>query len=210
MEAILFDVDGTLVDSTAGIELTWREWAARHSIDVDEVLAGCHGRRTTDTVALFVAPADVAAAAAEAEAIAQEHFASAVALPGAAALLYDLRPMRWAVVTSGTRDGVLARLSATGMPAPRVLVAAEDVTAGKPDPECYLKAASLAGADIRRCLVVEDAPAGIQAGRAAGAHTVAVTTTHRADELALADAVVTDLRALWADEGPGGLAVTTR
>lgn len=209
-QVILFDVDGTLIDSTAGIERGWRTWAARHGVDAEAVLRVCHGRRTTDTVAQFVSAEDVAAAAEEAEELAREHFANTVALPGAVALLYDLPPSRWALVTSGARSGVLTRLAATGLPAPRVLVTAEDVTAGKPDPECYLRAASLAGADIRRCLVVEDAPAGIQAGRAAGARTLAVATTHRPDELTQAEAVVPDLRAVQVLEVPGGVVVTQR
>ncbi len=173
VDAILFDIDGTLVDSTAAVIRTWTTWAAKHGIDADEILRVCHGRRTEDTLGMFL-PAD-----------------------------------RWAAVTSGSRELMRARLTAAGLPIPEVLVSAEAVEAGKPEPEGYLKAAAALGRDIRRCLVVEDAPAGIHAGRAAGAQVLAVTTSHPASDLTSADAVIPDLTACDLELAPDGVIVST-
>ncbi|GAB3817333.1 hypothetical protein GCM10028820_18110 [Tessaracoccus terricola] len=129
---------------------------------------------------------------AELDALELSDFHGVVALPGTRELLERLPRDRWAAVTSGGQELMRARLAAAGLPVPEVLVAAEDVAAGKPDPEGYRKAASLLGVDVTRCLVVEDAPAGIAAGRAAGATVLAVCTSHDRDGLD-ADLVVPDL-----------------
>ncbi|MFD0662100.1 HAD-IA family hydrolase [Thermocatellispora tengchongensis] len=131
-----------------------------------------------------------------------------VPLPAAARLLHDLPEDRWAAVTSGSGALMRARLQTAGLPVPEVLVAAEDVSAGKPDPEGYLKAAAALGHPAERCLVIEDAPAGIAAGRAAGAHTLAVATSHPAAELTTADAVVPDLTACALQVTAAGLTLT--
>ena len=131
------------------------------------------------------------------------------ALPGTQSLLRRLPADRWAAVTSGSRELMRARLTAAGLPIPEVLVSAEAVEAGKPEPEGYLKAAAALGRDIRRCLVVEDAPAGIHAGRAAGAQVLAVTTSHPASDLTSADAVVPDLTACDLELAPDGVIVST-
>ncbi|MFB9446906.1 HAD-IA family hydrolase [Dactylosporangium vinaceum] len=209
VDAVLFDIDGTLVDSTPVVERTWRTWGAAHGYDAEEILRVCHGRRTADTVAMFIPPDGRAAAVAELEALERADFDGVVALPGAAALLDRLAPHRWAAVTSGPRALMRARLAAAGLPAPDVLVAAEDVTAGKPDPEGYRKAAAALGFDARRCLVVEDAPAGLAAGRAAGAATVAVATSHALAELN-ADAAIPDLTPLTVTVTERGVVVTVR
>jgi sugar-phosphatase len=193
--AVLFDIDGTLVDSTAAVVRTWRTWAATRAIDLDAILRVCHGRRTEDTVALFLPVEDVVTATAELEQLELADLDDVIALPGTRTLLSGLPSDRWAAVTSGSQGLMRARLAVADLPIPDVLVSAEDVDAGKPDPEGYLKAAAALGYDVARCLVVEDAPAGIQAGRAAGARTLAVATSHRASELSLADAVVADLTA---------------
>jgi sugar-phosphatase len=195
VDAVLFDIDGTLVDSTAAVVRVWETWAAEHGLDVQEILRVCHGRRTEDTLALFVPAAQQAAALAELEQLERADLHDVVALPGTRSLLSAIPAARWAAVTSGSRDVMQARLTAAGLLVPEVLVSAEAVDAGKPHPEGYLKAAAALGRDIRRCLVVEDAPAGIQAGLAAGARVLAVATSHPASELASADAVVPDLTA---------------
>jgi mannitol-1-/sugar-/sorbitol-6-phosphatase len=209
VDAILFDIDGTLVDSTAAVIRTWTTWAAKHAIDADEVLRVCHGRRTEDTLSMFLPAGQLATATAEIEQSDLADMDDVRALPGTQSLLRRLPADRWAAVTSGSRELMRARLTAAGLPIPEVLVSAEAVEAGKPEPEGYLKAAAALGRDIRRCLVVEDAPAGIHAGRAAGARVLAVTTSHRASELTLADAVIPDLTACDLELAPDGVIVST-
>lgn len=207
-DAVLFDIDGTLVDSTAAVIRTWRAWAASNDVDAEEVLRVCHGRRTEDTVAQFVPSAQQHAATAELERLELADLDDVAALPATDKLLRDLPADRWAAVTSGSHALMRARLAASGLPVPDVLVAAEDVSAGKPDPEGYRKAAAALGHDITRCLVVEDAPAGLEAGRAAGAATLAVATTHRGEALASADAVVADLTSCTVESTTTGITLS--
>jgi mannitol-1-/sugar-/sorbitol-6-phosphatase len=209
VEALLFDIDGTLVDSTAAVERTWRTWARKYPIGVSEILRVCHGRRTEDTVAMFLPVEQHAAAVAELARLELDDLAGIFALPGTKSLLPLLAPDQWAAVTSGSRQLMRARLAVAGLPVPAVLVAAEDVAQGKPDPEGYLRAAATLGKDIHNCLVVEDAPAGVEAGRASGAHVLAVATSHQASKLGLADAVVPDLTACEVAHTANGLLVAT-
>src|SRR3954453_10378183 len=194
--AILFDIDGTLGDSTPVVERSWRTWAQEYRVDADEVLRVCHGRRTEDTVAEFVAPQQLEVAVARLQALELADFEGVMALPGAQQILEALAPRRWAAVTSGERDLMIGRLSAAQLPIPETMICAEDVAVGKPSPEGYLLAAAALGLDARHCVVVEDAPAGIAAGLTAGARVVAVTTTHTADQVAGADVIVADLSCL--------------
>ncbi|MGV9796595.1 HAD-IA family hydrolase [Mycobacterium sp. NPDC003449] len=193
VEAVLTDIDGTLVDSTPAVERTWRVWAAHRNLDAEEILRVCHGRRTEDTVAQFLAPAEVAEGVAELDALELADMAGVVALPGTQRLLGSLPVNRWAAVTSGSQMLMRARLAAAGLPVPDVLIAAEDVTEGKPSPQGYLRAAAALGFAAAECLVIEDAPAGLAAGRAASAHTLAVGTSHDLAELTGYDAAVPDL-----------------
>jgi mannitol-1-/sugar-/sorbitol-6-phosphatase len=193
VKAVLFDIDGTLVDSTPVVERSWRTWAAEFGVDVEELMRVCHGRRTEDTVAEFVAPAQRAIAVARLQALEMADFDGVTALPGAQQLLDGLPRRLWAAVTSGERPLMTARLDAARLPIPDILICAEDVAAGKPNPEGYLKAAAGLGFDASQCVVVEDAPAGIAAGLAAGAQVLAVTTTHDADQVSSADVIVADL-----------------
>ncbi|MEZ5240087.1 MAG: HAD-IA family hydrolase [Microthrixaceae bacterium] len=191
-EAILSDIDGTLIDSTAAVNQAWIAWADRYDLDADQILKVCHGRRSADTVAMFIdCPRRVEALAAL-EALDAANV-DVTALPGASALLSSVPSGRWASVTSGSRAVMEHRLRVTGLPVPDVLVSAEDVVRGKPDPEGYAKAAAALGYDVGRCLVIEDAPAGIEAGRRAGATVLGVATSHDVEELWAADAVVRDL-----------------
>ncbi|KAA9394632.1 HAD family hydrolase [Kocuria coralli] len=207
VDAILFDIDGTLIDSTPAVNRSWTTWAKSRGFDADAVLAVCHGRRSTDTLSDLLPEGEVAEAAAEVYALEMAELDSVVALPRAGELLASLPPSRWAAVTSGPRGLMQARLAAAGIPVPETLVTAEDVVVGKPDPEGYRKAAEILGVDPARCLVVEDAPAGLKAGRASGARVLAVATSHDAVELTDADAVVADLTAVSVTAGDAGLTV---
>jgi mannitol-1-/sugar-/sorbitol-6-phosphatase len=173
--AVLFDMDGTLVDSTAVVEQVWGEFAARYGLDLEEILRTSHGVQARDTVTRFSpAGADVPALTAELGAMERVRTEGIVALPGAARLLAALPADAVALVTSA--DVVLAdiRMEAAGLPMPAVAITAELVTRGKPDPEGYLKAAANLGVEPADAVVFEDAPAGIAAGVAAGIRTVAV------------------------------------
>jgi sugar-phosphatase len=208
VEAILFDIDGTLVDSTAAVERAWRSWAARRGLAAEAVLRVCHGRRTEDTVAELLPAEQRQDAVAELEQMELSDLDDVVALPATQALLSRLPGDRWAAVTSGSGALMQARLAAAGLPVPAVLVSAEDVTAGKPDPAGYRQAAQALGFDIARCLIVEDAPAGIEAGRRAGAPVLAVATSHRYSELASASVVIPDLSACTVEQDNQRLVVT--
>ncbi|SFL15343.1 HAD-IA family hydrolase [Geodermatophilus ruber] len=193
---LLFDSDGVLVDSDAVVELSWSRWAEERDLDAAAVLAMVHGRRSADTVALLVEEAARTDALAAIDRYEVEDAAGVTALPGAADLLTALPAGAWAVVTSGRQELVTARLAEAGLPVPPVLVCAEDVPAGKPDPAGYARAAARLGLPAGECVVLEDSPAGVAAGMAAGATVVGV------GERALgtpAEVVVRDLRGLRFD-----------
>ena len=202
--AILFDLDGVLMDSGAAVERAWKRWAAGHGLDFAHVLAEAHGRRTEDTIRAVAPWLDVEAETRALEAGESDDTDGVVALPGAASLLESLPPDRWAVATSGSRRLATTRLAHGGMPLPRVLVTAEDVERGKPDPQPYLAAAAALEVEPSRCLVVEDAPAGIAAGKAAGASVLAVTTTFAASALGAADYLAPSLAAVTLRSVAGG------
>lgn len=184
VRALLFDMDGTLVDSTVVVERTWTRFARRHGLDRNEVLAACHGRRTAETVAQFASPGmDVEA---ETRWITDEEVADVdgvVAIAGAVALLATLPAGRWAVVTSADRRLAERRMTAAGLPIPEILIGAEDVASGKPAPDGYLAAARALRVSPAECVVFEDAPAGLQAAHACGATVLAVATTLRPEQL---------------------------
>ena len=186
-------MDGTLVDSTQIVERHWRLFGARHGVDAAPFIAAGHGRRTSDVLAELAPDLDAAAEAAAIDAGEEADHDGLVAVPGAAELLAGLPPGAWAVVTSAHRSLAISRLTAVGLPLPDSMVCGDEVSRGKPDPEGYVRAAGLLGIDPADCLVLEDVPAGIAAGRAAGAVVVAVSTTYPVVALAAADAVVADL-----------------
>ena len=183
--AILFDMDGTLVDSTAVVVRHWRKWAALHGLDVEDILAVSHGRRTIDTMRQF-APygpelEDAARRFVEAEA---EDGEGVVEVPGAGALLAQVPRERWAVVTSAPVPLMTRRFGFARLPLPDLRVTSELVTRGKPDPEGYLLGAAKLGLPAEQCLVIEDTPAGVAAGAAAGMAVLAVGTTVAREKLA--------------------------
>lgn len=174
-DALLFDMDGTILTSIAATERAWSAWAHRVGAPVDAVLASMHGRRAVDVVGQFLpAHADVAAEVAWLDARELEDLEGIAEVPGAGAFLSALPRNRWAVVTSANRDLAAARIGAAGLPWPDLLISSDDVRAGKPDPEGYRRAAAALGVAAGRCVVFEDAVAGIRAGLAAGAEIVRV------------------------------------
>lgn len=184
--ALLFDIDGTLVASIDTVERVWRTWAERRRLDPEPILLACHGRRSEDTLSEFLPATEVPQALAELDALELEYAGGEVALPGTRQLLELLArepKQRWAAVTSGGRAVMEPRLRAAGLPVPEVFIAAEDVARGKPEPDGYRLAARELGVDPADCLVIEDAPAGIGAGLAAGGHVLAVATSHTEAEL---------------------------
>ncbi len=172
--AILFDLDGVLVDSGSTIERLWRRWAARHALDPDAVLGLTPGRRAVETIQLAAPELDCEAEALALEADQVCDLSELRAMPGARGLTAALPPRYWAVVTSGSRFVATTRLNATGIQLPAVMVTADDVSRGKPDPEGYLAAAASLGVDAADCVVVEDARSGVLAARAAGMATVGI------------------------------------
>lgn len=210
-QALLFDNDGTLVSSLESVRRCWTRWAVEYGITAEQFgQVELHGRPAAEIAADLLPTARVAEAVARIEQLEVEDVPGEAMrlLPGTRDFLDALPADRWAVVTSATRRLAEARLDAVGI-LPKTLVAADDITRGKPDPEPYLLGARALGVDPADCVVFEDAPAGLQAGRAAGMRTVALATTHRADELN-ADLVVTDLSALSALATEGGVEITVR
>lgn len=191
--AILLDLDGVLVDSTEAVDREWREWAERKGVDGDAIMAIAHGVRTIEVIRR-VAPhldAEAEAAAIESHEAGDQH--GVVVMPGAAELLRSIPEGRWGVVTSGTRPLASNRLRYCGLPVPKVLVTSDDVTNGKPHPEPYLKGAEGLGVEPAECLVIEDAPAGIQSAQAAGMKVIGMASTYEVEKLAGAHAVAQKL-----------------
>lgn len=178
-DALLFDMDGTLISSLVTTERVWMRWAARHGLDARDFLPSSHGQRAIDTIRKLQIPgADVEAESALLTQMEIDDTAGITAIAGARAFVDSLPRHRWAVVTSAPRALANVRLAAGGIPLPDVVVTADDVTVGKPDPSGYRLAASKLGVDATRCAVFEDALAGIRAGEAAGSRVVVITATH--------------------------------
>jgi len=196
--ALLFDLDGVLVDSTPAVIRVWSRWAIARGFDPNEVVRRAHGRPSIATIRDYLPHADAEIENREVERGELEDLAVVVPLPGARELLSSLPPERWTVVTSCTRRLAQTRLRAAGLPVPDRLVTCDDIENGKPDPEPYLKGASFLGFSPKDCVVVEDAPAGIGSGKAAGARVIACRTTAHEAELkdAGADWVVENCKSI--------------
>jgi sugar-phosphatase len=191
---LLFDLDGTLVDSRVVVERHWGRFAARHDLDVAAVLSVMHGVRSSDVIRMVAPDLDAAAEAALLDAGEEVDTDGLVAVRGAHEVLSGLAPGAWGIVTSGHRSLAQRRLEAVGLPVPAAMVCGDEVARGKPDPEGFLAGARLLGVAPAACVAFEDAPAGVQAARAAGMHVIGITTTHEAAQLPGADAVIGDLR----------------
>jgi sugar-phosphatase len=198
--AVLFDCDGVLVDSDLSVDRAWTRWAQRYGLDPEHVVAMVHGRRTADTVALLIDAADRAEALAAIDAYELEDAAAATGIGGARDLVASIAPDVWAVVTSGTNALARARLGAAGITPPPVVIAAEDVSRGKPAPDPYLAAAGALGVSPADSIVVEDSDSGVESARLAGVAAVLGVGTRALETDA--DVVVADLRAVaWSAEG---------
>ncbi|MGA8432099.1 MAG: HAD family hydrolase [Candidatus Sulfotelmatobacter sp.] len=186
--AFLFDLDGVLIDSTPAVARVWRRWAIEHGFDPEEVIAHAHGRPSLTTVREYLPDADHAAENRKVERAEIEDIDGVIPLPGTLELLSRLPQERWTIVTSCTRALAQVRIRAAGLPIPINLITSNDIIHGKPHPEPYLKGASVLGFLPAECIVVEDAPAGIRAGKAAGSRVIAFQTTSPAEAVRIAGA----------------------
>jgi mannitol-1-/sugar-/sorbitol-6-phosphatase len=209
--AILFDLDGVLVDSTRSVDRQWRTWAREQGIDEEKVVSIAHGVRTIEVVRAMAPQLNAEAEVHKLEAREAADHDGVTVMPGAVELVQAIPEGRWCVVTSGTRLLANARLKLAGIPLPRVLITADDVANGKPHPGPYLRAAELLGVAPADCLVIEDAPAGIQSAHGAGMKVIGLTSTYGAAELSKADAVVDGLKRVRVSlENGRGLTVKVR
>lgn len=179
---ILFDLDGVLVDSTPAVARCWARWAVQFGFNADEVVHRAHGRPSIVTLRELMPKGDYEQENRKMEQWEIEDTDGVVPLPGVLDLLHGLPPQQWAIVTSCTRPLAEVRIRVAGLPWPKQLVTSADVQRFKPDPDPYLKGAELLRLAAADCVVVEDAPAGIRSGRAAGSRVLALRTTE-ADEL---------------------------
>ena len=208
---ILFDLDGVLLDSTLAVAEQYTNWALEHGLDPAEVMKAAHGVRTVEVVQRVAPHLDPVA---ETKRIEQREAVATnvVAMPGAVELLNSIPRGKWCVVTSGTRFLATTRMRNFGIPLPDVLVTADDVKNGKPDPEPYRKGAELLKVNPANCVVVEDAPAGIRSAHAAGMKVISMPTTYPAAELHEADAIVSGLPRIKVSldgAGPEGMLVVS-
>lgn len=188
--ALLFDMDGVLIDSTPAVARVWHRWAVEHGFDPQEVVARAHGRPSLTTVREYLPNSDHQAENREVERREIEDIQGIVPLPGSLDLLASLPADRWTIVTSCTRALAEVRIQAAGLPLPKKLITSNDITHGKPHPDPYLKGAAVLGFPATECIVLEDVPAGIRSGKAAGARVIAFTTT-------VAESVLRDAGADW-------------
>jgi sugar-phosphatase len=175
--ALLFDLDGVLINSTPAVARVWCRWALEHGLDPEEVVARAHGRPSLTTVREYLPNSDHEAENREVERREIADLEGVVPLPGALDLLASLPADRWTIVTSCTRPLAEVRIQAAGLPLPKKMITSSDITHGKPHPEPYLKGASLLGFHPQECIVLEDVPAGVRAGKGAGAKVIAFKTT---------------------------------
>jgi len=199
--ALLFDLDGVLINSTPAVARVWRRWAIEHGFNPDEVVARAHGRPSLTTVREYLPNADHETENREVERREIEDLEGVVPLPGALDLLSSLPEDRWTIVTSCTRPLAEVRIQAAGLPLPKKMITSNDITHGKPHPEPFVKGASVLGFLPAECIVVEDVPAGVRAGKSAGARVIAFTTT--VEESALKEAGAT-----WILENCGEIRLT--
>jgi sugar-phosphatase len=211
--AVLFDLDGTLVDSTKVVGRIWGEWARRQGLDPDWVMHIAHGQRTYDsvkTVAPYLTVEQQHQAFKDIEGREIVETEGLVVFEGGKQLLESLPTNRWTIVTSGTRPLAEARLRAAGLPVPERMITADDVENGKPHPEPYLRGAEILGVSPETCVVVEDAPSGVRSAQAAGMKAIAVPTTYAVQDLHGADVIAPALSSLSAEASNGVIRLTVR
>ena len=211
-QAFLFDMDGTILTSIASAERCWTRWAIAHGLDVATFLPTIHGVRSVETIRRLNLPGvDPVVEAAAITAAEMEDVADISPIAGAAAFLARLPSERWTIVTSAPRALAECRLRAAGLSVPTGMIAAEDVTTGKPAPDCFMLGAQRLGVAPADCLVFEDAAAGFAAATAAGSDVLAITATHGAASTVAAEyPSVVDYRGLGVDIAPDGLRLVTR
>lgn len=201
-DAVLFDLDGVLVDSIQCIERIWREWAAKHQISFIELMQIAHGRRTVETVQIIAPHLDPDQELEALEGEESSNLEGVRKIDGAVELLHPLPKDNWAIVTSGSYRTATARINFAGLPAPKVLVTSDNVERGKPAPDAYLLAAKRLGIEPHHCIVIEDAPAGIKAAHAASMPAIAVATTYTKEELSGADVIADRLTDIIIERNP--------
>ena len=204
-QGILFDMDGVLISSIGSVARSWRRWAKLYDVPNAESFEVPHGMRARDIIKTLRPDIDLQEAVKVIEDLEVEDVADLQVLPGVRELLESLPLERWAIVTSSTRRLLLARLTAAGLPMPERIISGDDVERGKPDPEPYRRGAELLGFGPPECLVVEDAPSGVGAGKAAGCRVLGVLATHSAAELDRADWIVGSLEGLAVRVNEDGL-----
>ncbi|MGP3593247.1 sugar phosphatase [Vagococcus sp. WN89Y] len=213
-KGFLFDLDGTLVNSLPAVERAWCNWADRFGIAHDDVLSFIHGKQAITSLRHFMAgstDAEIAQEFTRLEQIEAQDTDGITAMPGAIALLnhLDASGIPWAIVTSGSAPVAHARHRAAGLPATNVFITAEQVKRGKPEPDAWLLGAKLLGLPPTECVVVEDAPAGIVSGLAAGCHVIAVNVPAASPRLDEVDFTLTTLEALSVTRQPDGTVAVT-
>ncbi len=202
--AFLFDLDGVLVDSRQCVELIWAKWAAGRGLDPAPIIRAAHGRRTSETLRESAPGLDAAKEAALLDRMEETETGGIFPVPGAVDLLRRIPPGRWAIVTSGSTAVATLRMRIGGIPLPSVFITAADVREGKPSPEGYQSAAARLGFTAEDCIVIEDTPAGILAGKNAGMRVIAVQGTFGPGPLSAADHIVHALSALMVNRGESG------
>jgi len=207
---LLFDNDGVIVSSIASVNRCWRKWAAHYGVLVSDDFEIEHGTRAVDVMQKLVPGIDVVEGLKVIEDMELEDVADLEVLPGVKALLESLPMDRWAIVSSATYRLLIGRLKVAGSPVPERIVSGDRVVHGKPHPEPYLRGAELIHAAPADCIVIEDAPSGARAGKAAGCRVLGVLGTHSAEELRAVgvDWVVESLEWVKAEAVEGGLRLT--
>lgn len=209
-KAVLFDLDGVLVDSARAVERVWRKWAHAHNLDPEYVIENAHGRRSVETLRVVAPELEADQENLKVEQMEIDDKEGISPVRGASELLRSIPPERYTIVTSATQALAIARLQYAGLPAPRRFITANDVVNGKPSPEPYLKGAALLGFDPQDCLVIEDTPAGVEAGKAATMQVIALNTTYPIEELKRADAIVNSLADVTARLENGAMNILVR
>jgi sugar-phosphatase len=208
IQGILFDMDGILISSLGSVERSWAKWGDMRGVDGAKAIQTAHGKRAIETIRLLRPDLDDVAELAVIEQIEMDDREGIVVLPGVQALLASLPAGSWTVCTSATKRLARVRMEHAGLTPPREFIAADMVEHGKPHPEPYLRGAALLGFAPERCLVIEDAPAGCTAGKAAGATVLATLFSHTREQLADADYILESLEAVRVSGDAGHLTVS--